>query len=552
MAEPVRDADTKRVRSAKHRPNHKGKRRNRNTGSGSDTTHLADDLTSEPEANRRVHFAEEFSPPPVPGIPISSEGTRAASSELLPLPKATEDGTARFPIDLPTSLQLAGANNLQIALATERVREAAARRQRADVMWVPSVNAGIAYNKHDGRIQETEGNVIEVSRNSLFVGGGPVLSGSPLPGGAGGPPRLFVDLPVVDVLFEPLAARQSVRAADADHAVTFNDTLVGVAFAYLALVRAQFQVGIAEEAVTNADELSGLTEDFARAGAGLQADAQRAQVELARRKRDLVRAHEVVAVASTDLARRLRLDPAVVLNAVETHPFPIELVDESTPLRALIAQGLASRPETTRQNAVVQEACFRVRQERYRPWLPHLYLGFNAGGFGGGPSTYFGNFSDRTDFDAAAVWEIENWGAGNGARQRERASVYRQALLAARSFRDRISAEVAQAYHRVQWRREQIEATQPQVEAAVSALRLNFDGIRGNELRPIEAQQAIGALATSRTLYLDAMLDYNRAQFELLRAIGQPPTEGRVFRPVEPTQAEPVPDAEPSPAESAT
>ncbi|MBI2478360.1 MAG: hypothetical protein HYV60_06880, partial [Planctomycetia bacterium] len=100
---------------------------------------------------------------------------------------------------VPTALGLAGANNLQIAFAVERVQQAVARLDQADVLWVPSLNAGVIYNNHAGRIQATEGDVIEVSRNSLFVGAGAGLGNAPLNGGSGGPARLFVDLPLVDV-----------------------------------------------------------------------------------------------------------------------------------------------------------------------------------------------------------------------------------------------------------------------------------------------------------------------------------------------------------------
>jgi hypothetical protein len=42
-------------------------------------------------------------------------------------------------------------------------------------------------------------------------------------------------------------------------------------------------------------------------------------------------------------------------------------------------------------------------------------------------------------------------------------------------------------------------------------------------LRPIEIQQAIGALAVSRTQYLESTIDFNLAQLQLLGAIGRPP-----------------------------
>jgi outer membrane protein TolC len=143
-----------------------------------------------------------------------------------------------YPIDLPSVLALAGASNLQIALATERVNAAAARADAAQALWIPSLSGGVVYNNHSGQIQATEGEVLNVNRNSLFVGGGAVLGNSPANGGSGGPARMFVDLPLVDAIFEPLAARQFVRAARADRTATFNDVLLQASSAYYDLVRA--------------------------------------------------------------------------------------------------------------------------------------------------------------------------------------------------------------------------------------------------------------------------------------------------------------------------
>jgi hypothetical protein len=62
---------------------------------------------------------------------------------------------------------------------------------------------------------------------------------------------------------------------------------------------------------------------------------------------------------------------------------------------------------------------------------------------------------------------------------------------------------------------------------ALDSLRLNFVNIRRGaglpgSTRPIEVLQPIQAMAQARADYLDAVLAYNRAQFRLYRALGQP------------------------------
>jgi len=470
----------------------------------------------------RVQRAAYNQPGPLVALqPDDSYAAPEVLSAPLPAPSSAGLPGETYPLDLPTALGLAGANNLQIAFSAERVRQALARMDQADLIWVPSINAGVIYNNHAGRLQETEGKVIEVNRSSLFAGAGAVTAFSATAGGASGPARMVVDLPLVDALFEPLAARQVVRAAEADQATTFNDTLLRVAVAYLNLLGAHSQVAIAREAVNNAEQLAKITADFARAGEGLEADAERVRAELDSRRRDLLRTRERVAVASAELVRLLRLDPAVILVPTDPQAAPIDVVEDDAPLQELIAMAFAGRPEVNRDD-VVDETWLRARQERIRPWLPNVYAGFSGGGFGGGTGSSVTNFSDRTDFDVGAVWELQNMGLGNAARARQQRSVYRQARIAADQTRDLIASEVSSTFHQVQLRREQIGRSRSQVNSAQRSLQLNLEGIRNEVLRAIEAQQAITALAAARGEYLDSVIGFNRAQFELLRAIGQP------------------------------
>ncbi|MGE3803884.1 MAG: TolC family protein [Gemmataceae bacterium] len=451
--------------------------------------------------------------------PLPFDTMTPAASLLAPrLPPPEE----RFPIDLPTALRLAGANNLQIALAQERIQQAQARLQAANVLWIPSLQAGVGYNRHDGTIQDTRGDVFEISRSSVYAGGGPNVGGNPLNGGTNGPARFFVGLPFTDALFEPLVRRQDTEAANAVHAATFNDTLLQVTSAYLDLVRAYGDHAIAVEAVTNAQELVRLIDSRVRAGTTPPADGYRAQAELADRQRQQFEAQEVLHVTSAELVRLLRLDQSLVLYPLDEQPVPIDVVDQELPLPELIVQGLSSRPEMAAYQAQVNAARTRLRQEKWRPCLPNLQVGYSGGAFGGGRNAFLGNFDGRSDLDALLVWDLRNLGFGNRALQRERLSQNLQAGLAFEQLSDLVAAEVARSYYQVRFRNRQLDYTRLQVRAAAEALPLNFKGIRGGQLRAIEAQQAIQALVLARKQYLASLTDYNRAQFALLRALGQP------------------------------
>ena len=89
-------------------------------------------------------------------------------------------------------------------------------------------------------------------------------------------------------------------------------------------------------------------------------------------------------------------------------------------------------------------------------------------------------------------------------------------------IRDTIAAEVTDAYVRLQGRYRSISVAKNNVEESLQSLHLNMTRIRGGEGLPIEALQAIQSVAKARSAYLDAVIVYNKTQFELLRALGKP------------------------------
>src|SRR5262249_2522393 len=149
----------------------------------------------------------------------------AGSEQPAPAP----DGTA-VPLTLPTALRLAQLANPDIAQARAVVDQAQAALRRANVGWLPGVNLGSAYSHHDGNIQKTEGNIINANPGSLFVGGGPSLN-----------------YQLSDAIFLPLIARQLRDASAAGLRRVNNDTLLAVADAYFAVLRARRRLARVEE-----------------------------------------------------------------------------------------------------------------------------------------------------------------------------------------------------------------------------------------------------------------------------------------------------------------
>jgi outer membrane protein TolC len=403
---------------------------------------------------------------------------------------------ASYPIDLPTALRLADADNLQVALAREQVQQAYADYKGAEVLWLPSLRSGVHWNKHEGPLLDTAGNILDISRGSLYAGAGATAVGA----GSPAVPGLFANFNLADAIFQPL----------------------DVSLAYLELLRAAQDVAIAEDLQGKVVEISRLTDAYAQTGQGLQADADRMRVELGLRDIDIRRSQEALVSASARLTQMLRLEPCVRLQPIEPTVVQLCLVPKNAECSDLVAQALYTRPELTQNRYLVGEAVQRMRRERFAPLVPSVLLGASYGGFGGGPGSTIQNFSGRFDLDATAYWELRNLGYGEAAARQGAGSRLRQAQIQELAALDLVAREVTEAHAQVQLREQQIETGRGLVKFASESYEHNLVRIQRGQGLPIEVLQSTQALLQARREYLRCIIDYNSAQFTLQRALGWP------------------------------
>ena len=477
-----------------------------------------------------ANYAQDEAPAAVlPELPASELPAASARAEAVtPL----VPGQVIHPIDLVGALRLAGARDLDIAIARERVCQAMAELEQARALWLPSLFIGPNWIRHDGQAQVVEGPVRTISKSSLFLGAtaaaGSSVSG-PVP--AGGPAQvtgLTTVLRISDAIFTPLAARQVVEARRAGVQAATNDALLGVAEAYLDLQRAAGRLAIAREAADNAETLAALTSAYARTGAGLEADHQRSLVERDRRRREIEEAVGQLEIASAELVRRTRLDPRVMVAPLEPPETVLRVVDEGWTLDSLIATALSHRPELAEAQALVQATLVRLRLAKLRPLIPSLAFRYSGGGFGGGKNDFFGDFAGRSDADVNLYWELQNLGFADRAIARQRGAQQRAAMLELLKVQDRVAYQVVAADKGRLAAARQMEAAARAVPEALRSLELNLVNIRRGAglpgaTRPIEVLQPVQALAQARADYLEAVLAFNRAQFRLYHALGRPP-----------------------------
>jgi outer membrane protein TolC len=438
------------------------------------------------------------------------------SEEPEPLENSAEEFS--YDLDFSTALSLVSGNNPQVAFARERINEAFAQWQSARVLWLPSIRTGISYNKHEGQLQSSTGQILDVSRSSLGAGLGVGAVGAgtqPIPG-------LSVRFHFADAIFQPLIARRTVAARNYAATATNNDLLLDAALAYLELLRAVQEQSISEQTIQHTKQLAELTHNFSKSGQGPQADADRAQAELSLRENNLTRAGETIQVASFRLAEILSLDGIYKIRTTEPTVTPINLIPADAAVQELVATALANRPELSQSRLLVAEAVGRLKREKYAPLIPSVLLGLSYSGFGGGVGGAINSYQDRFDFDAVAFWEVRNLGFGEKAARNEAHARVHQAQLREVQVMDRVAREVAETSAQVRSRQKQISVAESGIKAAEASYTRNLERIRQGQGLPIEVLQSIQALDQAHREYLQIITDYNESQFRLYRTLGSP------------------------------
>ena len=496
------------------------------------------DLTRKPHATPRPPAADRdpatqrTSASPTPPVPEptppqapADEVAADASTAMAPAaqtPPSIPEATPPRSIDLSTALLLADNQNPIIGEARAHILEALALRTAARSLLLPSLNSGFNYHDHNGPLQRSSGEILPLTEQSLYYGGGArTLAAESL-----GVPMINIATPLTEALFEPLAAEQRVVGTRLNASATANTTLLEVAGLYIELVGNEAELAARRELAADADRIASEVAAYAVTGQGRKSDSNRAEADRRLFQAEIQRAEEEVAVTSARLSQRLSLDPSSRLQPLYGPLVPITLIDADVPVESLISSAMARRPDLAARDALAMEAKYQVQREKARPFLPTIWLGFSAGEFGGGSDIVppaLGRYQGRNDFDIRAYWTLLNFGVGNTAQIKRRKAIYNQAVAERMAVLNEIRAEVSTA-------RAEVLALRSRVEIARRGVRTSEEGYRQDQVRlretigkPIEVLDSLRLLVQARVSLIRAITEANRAQFALFVSLGAPP-----------------------------
>ena len=409
------------------------------------------------------------------------------------------------PIDLATTLRLAGADNLSVKIAKEKLAEARAEADVAREKLFPWITVGTSLRQHENNIQTVEGRIIDADKRSFSAGVG-----------------LNAQWDFGEVYYQKLAAQQRARAEEAALTTQRQNTVTDAALAYYELLRATATIAIATDALELSSRHHAQLVASASAGVTFAGDVQRVATARARNETAVQQAREQARIAAARLAELLKLDPTVELTPATAELIPTTLVPATTDLGALVARALAARPELTQADARLAALREQHNGARNAPLIPVVSASANIGGLGGdtGLRSWSRGFDNSNDYGVGLSWRIGPGGLFDRSRVRSSEARLHRGELELEQTRDAIRRQVVEFHARATSLSAQLTSLRTALDSAEKTAQLSRERRAQSVSGVLEDLIAEEELTRARRDYVTAVASFDQAQHALLRTLG--------------------------------
>jgi outer membrane protein TolC len=443
--------------------------------------------------------------PAVPAAPPAVPPALYSQSEWHPAVHTVDaEKPHELPITLDTVLRLAEEHNPRIGLAREKVHESLLKQEENCRSWLPDVYAGMGYYRHEGGIQDFQGNLVHSSYQSLYPG-----------------LTLESELDLREATFRQIKGERDIWQQKAELSQVNSEILLEAATTYIDLLVAYRAQAVVRELEDYEQKVLTRAKALSKTEAGREGLVESVQAVLNGRQQLTAKLKQQANSASAKLVYLLGLPPETVLVPMDKVLAPIELVDVTPPVHDMVAQAMANGPavrELEGMLAVIQTGI--DKSYGLHNLLPSLKICANEGLFGAGPGSQM-SFDNRLDFGIQVRWNLTQLAHAEYLREQAR-SRQLQAMYNYDDVRGKLAAGVQDARDTVIYGREQIGLSRGEIQNASESYRANNkrlqEGLPGASVG--DTLVAIRALEQAHFNYLGSIGSHNKAQVRLLLLLG--------------------------------
>lgn len=434
---------------------------------------------------------------------MDAESPNIVQAQFLPPPEELKTGKP-IPISLDTVLQLASDQNGQVRLLRMKVEDALTDQQWANKHWMPDLSIGIGVYRHEGGIQDFQGNLVRSSYGSAM--GGLELSGK---------------YDWKDLLIRRVETERKVWQQRGDLSKLNSETLLDATTTYISFLAARAGAAVSLETEGRLKDLLDQSIALAKVDPGLRVEVTRIEAELMAQTVLTVRLREAGKASGAKLAYLLGLNPCCEFLVADNKLVPITLLDGKAPVQEYVEQALARGPGVRELEGLLRSVQ-AARNTNYglTHWMPSVELNVVEGAFGAGPGRQL-DWANRFDVGVHMRWNLNEFYYSKLKRHQADMNI-QQVHISYQDLRAKLTLGVQEARDAIHSGKEQIELAEKHIRFAEESYRLSDirlkENIKGRSSS--EVLLALRSLGGARLEYLQAVRDYNKAQLRMYVLVG--------------------------------
>lgn len=396
-------------------------------------------------------------------------------------------------IDLPTVLQLGGANNLTIQQSILKQEEAHAKFLKSREWWVPEIYAGLAIDRLWGSAMNGDGRFFtDVTRKSLW-------------GGVGGEGTWNF----AQGIHETQIANLEIQAAEYATRAERNDALLETIDVYYDFISAQLSHAAYEQLVAQNEVLIEQLKVQVDAGLRYQSDLLLAKSNHNHLKVSMLDAKMSQSASASELMRLLNLNEVYSLEAGD-QLLPLEL--ESVADRLVVNEDLFQKQHSIQSAQYSLQVLETERKYiRTRIWMPEMKLGGYTSLFGDIPTPLY----PTQVATASVMWNIPlGQLIFNGESKQVEARIAMQQLHIDQ-LKSTTNAQVRGAEAILTGATEQLQLAEEGRNLGSEVLKQCMQRQEEGTVVPFELMQAQENYIQAQLDYLRAVAKHNKAQYKL-------------------------------------
>jgi outer membrane protein TolC len=216
----------------------------------------------------------------------------------------------------------------------------------------------------------------------------------------------------------------------------------------------------------------------------------------------------------------LRLEHCIDLVTVGPDLAKCSLIDVDADQEELVARAMEGRSDLRDAINQVELARTNLNNKGITPFLPTPFMSYSNGHLKGSPDDQPKHGGGRSDFSASVQWQFKALGFGNKAEYERTWYQWEIACMQQIKLAEQIDREVRQALIAARAARRLGELRKAALPTAREALQLSETRLRSGEGLAIDVLQGQDVLTRAESDYVNAVIDFDRAQLILWSRLG--------------------------------